>query len=359
MRGAVLVAFLVGLLLAGSVGAAATARVTITDAALTPKVTRISAPGSVTWTNKGAIPHVVISTTGAFKAFVLKVNGKKTIRFSRAGSYPYLVDGKRCGFVAAGGAKPGKNCVLAGGGGSPPPPPPPPSDIRKETIRYDIDIIASLHTVETFSGSNIPGNNGVLERELNWTGKWRRIELDVQIVGEARYVTTKQATAGRGSITGKLKYSETRANNGPCAGTIDYQRVKAKANLSGGRPDRGERYVSFDAYAVSSSAIDELTSSKQRAACRGNESGLPRWGDSETRLIVQGVYIDHPPGLSIHPMDTSWGRKTASGTPFPLDRLLAGRGFTLDTGVRTSRVIQQDYVERFTGRAKYIYKPVR
>src|SRR5688572_14497481 len=141
MRGAIVVASLVAMLLAGSVGAASTARVTITDAALTPKVARISAPGSVTWTNKGTLPHYVASTTGAFKGFLLKVNAKKTIRFSRTGSYPYLVDGKRCGFVAAGGAKPAKNCVLAGGGGSPPPPPSPPSNVSKETLRYDIDVI--------------------------------------------------------------------------------------------------------------------------------------------------------------------------------------------------------------------------
>ena len=82
MRGAVLVASLVGMLLAGSVGAAATARVTITDAALTPKVARISAPGSVTWTNKGTLPHYVASTTGAFQ-FLLNVGKSKTVRFAR------------------------------------------------------------------------------------------------------------------------------------------------------------------------------------------------------------------------------------------------------------------------------------
>lgn len=114
MRGTVLVASVAGVLLAGSVGAASTARVTITDAALTPKVARISAPGSVTWTNKGTFPHVVASTTAAFNALVINVGKSKTVRFRRAGSYPYLVDGKRCGFVVAGAAQPGKNCAFAG-----------------------------------------------------------------------------------------------------------------------------------------------------------------------------------------------------------------------------------------------------
>jgi hypothetical protein len=345
------------MLLAGSVGAATNARVTITDSSLTPQVARISPGGKVTWTNTGRLPHVVVSTTNAFKPFLLKPQRTKTLAFARAGSYPYLVDGKRCGYVVAGGGPKGKPCKIIGGGGSPPPPPPPP-DFGQKTLRYDIDIIASLHTVETFSGSNNPGNNGVLERELNWKGTWRKVELEVY-TGEDTVLSTKLGTETRGSITGQFKWSETRPNNGPCSGTVDYTRQKAKAVLSGGKPKRGQRYAAFDAFAVSSSAIDQLTSTRQRAACNGNESGLPRWGDSETRLIVQGVDITHPPGLSIHPMDTRWNRKAARGTPFPLDRLLEGRGFTLDSGVRMSRTTSEGYLERFTGRVKYIYRRAR
>lgn len=47
MRGAVLVASIAGMLLAGSVGAASTARVTITDSSFTPKVARVTNGGIV------------------------------------------------------------------------------------------------------------------------------------------------------------------------------------------------------------------------------------------------------------------------------------------------------------------------
>jgi hypothetical protein len=336
------------------VGAAATARVTITDAALTPKVARIAAPGSVTWTNRGTFSHSVASTTGAFKAFVLKVNARKTVRFSRTGSYPYLVDGKRCGFVVAGNAQPGKSCAFAGGGGSPPPPPP--SGVEKKTLRYDIKVVAMLRTVEVFSGSNDAGSNGTLDRKLDWTGNWRRVELEVVTVGARSILTTTQATATRGSITGRHEYRDSRGNSGPCAGDIDYPQYKARALVNGEKPERGKRTVSFAAFAVNTSAIDELTFSRQKASCNNVQLGLPQW--EAGGVVVLGVDIHHPPGLSTHPMDTSWSRE-AAGTAFPLDRFLAGRGFTLDTGVRTARDSDTGYSMRFTGRAKYVYTPSR
>lgn len=213
-----------------------------------------------------------------------------------------------------------------------------------------------MRTVETFSGYNNPGANGTLDRKLDWTGKWRRVELDVQTVGTAGYLSTKYDTSTRGAITGTLEYSDTRGDSGPCSGDVDYPRYKARALISGSKPDRGKRSVSFDASALNTSAIDELTRSKQKADCNATDLGLPRWGDT-SRLVVLGVHIHHPPGLSIHPMDTHWSREAATGTPFPLDRVLAGRGFSLDTGVRTSRITQSGYVERFTGCAKYVFKP--
>ena len=226
----------------------------------------------------------------------------------------------------------------------------------KKTLRYDIDIVASLRTVETFSGFSNPGANGTLDRKLDWTGKWRRIEFEVQTVGQAGYLSTKFATSKRGTITGKLVYSDSRGDSGPCSGDIDYPQYKAQALVNGSKPDRGKRSVSFDASAVNTSAIDEFTNAKHRANCNDQQLGLPRWGDTGN-IVVLGVNIHHPPGSSIHPMDTSWSREAATGTPFPLDRFLAGRGFTLDSGVRTARISQTDYVERFTGRVKYVFKP--
>ena len=118
-------------------------------------------------------------------------------------------------------------------------------------------------------------------------------------------------------------YSDSRGDSGPCSGDIDYPQYKAQALVNGSKPDRGKRSVSFDASAVNTSAIDEFTNAKHRANCNDQQLGLPRWGDTGN-IVVLGVNIHHPPGSSIHPMDTSWSREAATGTPFPLDRFLAG-----------------------------------
>lgn len=346
-------------LLAGSLKAASNASVTITDAAIAPKTARVAVNGTVTWKNAGTRIHAVASLTGAFSAFALQPGKTKSIRFSRSGSHPYVVDGTRCAYVVAGGGPAETGCnVIAGAGGQPPPSPPPPSGVEKKTVRYDIRVIASLHTIEVFSGYTDPAYNGTLDRDLSWTGSWRRIELEVQTVGDASYLTAKQATVTRGTISGKLEYSDSRPYSGPCSGDVNYAPAKARAIVSGGKPDRGKRYVNFDASVVNPSAIDALTSSKQKAACNENDLGLPHWSD-ESRLIVQGVDIHHPPGASIHPMDTRWSREAPTGTPFPLDRFLAGRGFTLDSGIRTSRTSRTGYSEKFTGRVKYVFTLAR
>jgi hypothetical protein len=109
---------------------------------------------------------------------------------------------------------------------------------------------------------------------------------------------------------------------------------------------------------ISPSTIDERTASIGKASCDGQYLELPDWGD-EKELVVQGVDIHHPPGFSIHPMDTRWSRETATGTPFPLDRMLAVRGFSLSSGLRQSRHTQEGYLEKFTGSVRYVFTPLR
>lgn len=72
-----------------------------------------------------------------------------------------------------------------------------------------------------------------------------------------------------------------------------------------------------------------------------------------------GVNVHHPPGASIHPMDTRWSREGGRGTPFPLDRILAHRGFTIDSGTRRASRSETGYQLEFTGRVKYVFTPVR
>ena len=124
-----------------------------------------------------------------------------------------------------------------------------------------------------------------------------KIELDLSSGhGQTSFHTTP-GTESRGTINGRLKYSDSRPRSGPCAGKIDYARFKASASLRGSKPKSGKPSVNFDAQAIDINAIDARTESLQKANCNDQVPGLLRWAGEE-RVIVQGVYIDHPPGVT-------------------------------------------------------------
>lgn len=291
---------------------------------------------------------MVVSTSGTFRPLVLRPGQSKKVTFKKRACERYTVDGRFPGTVSVGGAP----CEPAGtgGGGTP--------GVSEKIIRYDVTVIAYLHDVETRT-CNDPSCVGVTDRELSWTGKWPAQKIKVQTASTGAGFGTVQASARQGTIRGKLVWSETRPGyGGPCSGTIDYV-GKAEASLRGSKWKGRKPDVNFDANIVNTNAIDTLTSSKQKAACDDNSSGLPNWED-ETDLIVQGVNIHHPPGASIHPMDTRWSREGKVGTtPFPIDRILDHRGFTLNSGTRRSSRSETGYSEKFTGSVKYVFTPVR
>lgn len=115
---------LAGLLLAPlvvSIPAAAaapiTTRVAVLDGVLRPAIARVAVGGTVTWANGGKRAHTIASDTRAWAAFVLRPRAEKSIRFGRAGTFPYRADGRVRGVVVVvAGAGGGGGGGAAGGG---------------------------------------------------------------------------------------------------------------------------------------------------------------------------------------------------------------------------------------------------
>jgi plastocyanin len=80
-------------LLAGAAVMAAPARdaaAKIENFAFVPQRLTVKAGTTVTWTNADDIPHLVASTTKAFKSKVLDTNDKLSFTFTTAGTYEYF-----------------------------------------------------------------------------------------------------------------------------------------------------------------------------------------------------------------------------------------------------------------------------
>ena len=66
---------------------------TLTSAAYAPNPITVAVGGTVTWTNNDTTSHTATATNGAFSSGTIAPNGKFSMTFPTAGSFPY-----RCTF---------------------------------------------------------------------------------------------------------------------------------------------------------------------------------------------------------------------------------------------------------------------
>lgn len=184
---------LVALWVPGGVSGASSGTVTIRDGGLSPTVARIDVPGKVTWSNRGARPHVVVSLSASFRPLVLQPGQSKSVTFRSRRCERYSVDGRFNGRVLAGVSA----CAGGGGsgGGSPP-------GVEEKVFRYDVRVTAYLHQVETYSSANNPEGNGTTDLELSWTGTWRKFELKLSSGEGSTAFFTAPASERRGNGRG-------------------------------------------------------------------------------------------------------------------------------------------------------------
>src|SRR5262249_10333313 len=151
---------------------------TLTDSQINPPTATLPEGATVTFTNVGIQTHVI--TGFGIPAIRVPPATTRSLTLWRTGCIPLSVDGGHYSTVARVGSA---SCA------APPPPPPvggapsdrPPSSADVQRLGYDIDVRASLRSVETFGS---PAVKQALT--LAWTGTWRGIQVELATAGDAR-----------------------------------------------------------------------------------------------------------------------------------------------------------------------------
>jgi plastocyanin len=140
------------------------APVTITDSAVMPNTVVIPVGGSVLWTNGGTRSHEAVAFHAAFKSFSLPPANSKRVTFSRAGRYPYLVDGKTRGTVF----------VVVRYGAVEQPSGTGPHNCHPTILHYDIDV--AVHTDDKRTD---PRQQGMESSVIDWKAHWANAAMSV------------------------------------------------------------------------------------------------------------------------------------------------------------------------------------
>lgn len=314
------------LLLAGVAGAApvpSTARVSVLDGALQPATAQILAGGTVTWVNEGRKRHTIASDSRAWRTFALAPRAEKTIRFGRAGTYPYRLDGRHRGRVV----------VLASGTGG--------ATGGERVFRYDVSVRGHYEYIGTVTGGR-EESNGRVHFVIDWRGVWRNVAVKVnKYGGTGLSVVLDPQRAAKGTIDSDFRFTQTIAKDGgPCEGAVpdaSYPADMLVSGFAGARAPTTVRFSSQLELAAGSKRADAIRST-YRFFCRGKEmwpAGLS-WPKLPYPMTVKGVVVRPPGGLNASLLETAFERKSAKGVPFPLDRLRDGEPFSLDSGRKTA-----------------------
>ena len=127
--------------------------VTVTDSAIIPSSVTIRVGGSVLWANRGSRLHRIVSSSGAFSAFVLTSGHSHRVPFPRPGVYPYTVDGAINGAVVVITRVPASNASTG-----PSRTPGPPRHFWKGTVHANSSYITHVPSVHGIvRGGPYPG----------------------------------------------------------------------------------------------------------------------------------------------------------------------------------------------------------
>jgi plastocyanin len=320
-------------------GAATCARdlqgqVRILGRVLDPATIRIGPGKAVTWISCGAGNRRVASSTAAWTPFTLRPTGQRRLVFPRVGRYPYTVDGKTKGVVIV--------AVLGTAA------PAPGTGQAERTVRYDIRVSASYRYRQTLDG-------GLVETAIAYVGTWGNVPVKLYDAGGT---VTAVGRSTRGTLDAKLEYSDARGET-HCQGTLDYPAYPATASLAGGRVKGSAPYFSFDSDVTDQGPYSDLTDQRTQA-CDDLPASDARtvWLGNPFR-VAPGIVIE-PPGAGVGEMDAGFRRQGGTGIPFPLDRVRAGKGFTI-VGPRTigPQSCGLGCSESSTGRVEFRFTPRR
>jgi hypothetical protein len=327
----------VALVLASIAAAAPTARVAVTDTALSPARVRIDAGGSVTWRNAGTRSHRIVSATRAFAAFTLAPRASRMVRFARNGAHRYTVDGRRCGIVYV-GVPLGRGCPAGGGSGSAGSgtgPRRPPQGTR--TYRYDVTArgeITSEWPEHEFQR---------VYRKRSWTSTFANVPLTVVTTGSTFFGTASGLARTGTRLTEEWRWFESPIGGSPgvnCEGqtTVTAPNFGLTVSIRSGRTNL---HLSTGG-GVPAEVFGAIASD-----CSGRQPYEPPEPDE---FVFAGIAVDG----SFSPPQFAFERQTG-GLTSPVGELATGRAFSLDSRtVSTANdlgvKISQRYVVSFTPR---------
>jgi hypothetical protein len=301
-----------------------------------PKELRVGLGAKVDFVNKDRRPHKVKSVRNAWPLITLLPGAKATVQLYAAGRYEYKVDGRKKGVILVGR-------VIAGYT------PGPGSAQVEEDVRYSIRVEASVHSKTVWS-TGFPGTSGIVDSTMRWVGTWPSAQLHFIRVGSSIAFLTRPEAIGAIRFE-SMEFSDSRPSSPACSTKVDYPPLRAEAILRG-----GASFTAFDAHTVGSgnAALHDLME-----AARGSCSTVdfPVWLEEPDPTSLEGVSVD-PPRSGIGADDSRFLRQ---GRGYPLNRILAHQGFTVDTGPRSvaPRSCGDECTESFQGRVRFVFKALR
>jgi plastocyanin len=312
-----------GIAPAGGAESTSAASVVITDGRVAPTVVTIVVGGKVTWTNHGSSSHVVVAKNNAFVGFTLQPLGARSVRFPKAGRFPYLVDGRMAAIVIVGLAAGGAG---SGGGSSTTKP-------SSQVAHYEVDISVTIHEHETgpVPPAQYPQENW--DATIEWTGKWA--DVSYPTAPDAIGVRPRPGGVFLGTIQASDKVTffhlaDPRESSVQCKGDISRDSEAARLVFSG-RYLGASGGMNFASGPVDGgkSFWDKLNAIK--ASCSEPEIFLP-YPNGFDFTSPDGINFSLIPAIALN---LQFDVTSTTKIPFPLDHLIAGQSFGIETGTQT------------------------
>jgi hypothetical protein len=211
-----------------------------------------------------------------------------------------------------------------------------PSGVTIRTVTYNVSVFAS-----NFSEVRTPITRGsqhgfqVRNQDIWWSGEWKKVGLRIATDANHRVlyvIETKPGFSGKIDASAGYSYHDPEFVYQPveCDGSVGIQHYKARSNLSffDSRSKIGATFLSQPNDA--GRAFFKTLDGAEKASCDGRRAIISVW-DNQWKAR-DGVTIDPAAEL----LSLQWRRQgSASAPPFPIQKLLRGRAFTIDGGTHS------------------------
>jgi hypothetical protein len=215
-------------------------------------------------------------------------------------------------------------CGGAGGGGGTG------GGTKTVVYHYDVTLVGHVKDTTVYTGNAAADLNGTLMLDLDWRGAFDNIAVEKVTTGDVFVIAMNKGLFGSGSVSGTHHFTETRERfGGMCSGIVEITATPARIAVG------GSRVTGVTEFVLAAQMLDDPSASwwktinaKHEQSCDGFGKGDPHFPFEE--FVVQEVTVS--PFVLLLEMDAK--RRDESGAMWPpLNRLVNGDAFTIDTGL--------------------------